>query len=63
MKAHVKKSHSEAVKRKAEELAEQSKLEVLHADKVPRLNVEEQIGGDNPRYETYCGSRRNQVTD
>ena len=44
MKAHVKKFHSEAVKRKAEELTELSKLEVLHADKVPRLNVEEQIG-------------------
>ena len=45
MKAHVKKFHSEAAKRKAVELAELSKLEVLHADKVPRLNVEEQIGG------------------
>ena len=45
MKAHVKKFHSEAAKRKAEESAELSKLELLHASKVPRLSVEEQVGG------------------
>ena len=45
MLRHVRKFHSEAAKRKAEESAELSKLELLHATKVPRLSVEEQVGG------------------
>ena len=45
MAAHVRKCHSEAAKRNAEELAELSKLEVLHANKVPRLSVDDQTGG------------------
>ena len=39
MTVHVKKFHSEAAKRKA------ARLELLHADKVPRLSVERQTGG------------------
>ena len=39
MKAHVRKFHSEAAKRKASETA------MVHADKVPRLSVESQKGG------------------
>ena len=45
MVAHVKKFHSEAAKRKAEEDAELFHLELLHANKVPRLGNEEQTGG------------------
>lgn len=45
MKAHVKKFHSESVKRKAEDFAELVRLELLNADKVPRLSVESQKGG------------------
>ena len=45
MKAHVRKFHSEAAKRKAEESAELLRLELLNADKVPRLSVERQKGG------------------
>ena len=45
MVAHVKKFHSEAAKRKAEEDAEIFRLELLHANKVPRLGYEEQTGG------------------
>ena len=45
MVAHVKKCHSEAAKRKAEESAELTRMELLHASKVPRLDVEEQTGG------------------
>ena len=45
MTAHVKKFHSEAAKRKAEEDAELLRLELLNSDKVPRLGNEEQIGG------------------
>ena len=45
MIAHVKKYHSEAAKRKAEESAELSKLELLHASKAPRLTNENQTGG------------------
>ena len=45
MVAHVKEFHTEAAKRKAEESAELSKLELLHASKVLRLSVEEQTGG------------------
>ena len=45
MVAHVKKFHSEAAKRKAEEDAELFRLELLHANKVPRLGNEEQTGG------------------
>ena len=45
MVAHVKKYHSEIAKRKAEESAELTRLELLHARKVPRLGNEEQTGG------------------
>ena len=45
MMAHVRKCHSEAAKRRAEESAELSKLELLHANKVPRLSLEDQTGG------------------
>ena len=45
MLRHVRKFHSEAAKRRAEESAELSKLELLHADKVPRLSEDSQIGG------------------
>ena len=43
--AHVKKCHSEAAKRKVEESAELTRLELLHASKVPRLSDEQQTGG------------------
>jgi len=39
MTAHVRKFHTEVAKRKAADTAE------LHADKVPRLNIESQTGG------------------
>ena len=45
MVAHVKKFHSEAAKRKAEESAELTRMELLHANKVPRLSDEQQTGG------------------
>ena len=45
MVAHVKKCHSEAAKRKAEESAELLRLELLNSGKIPRLDVEEQTGG------------------
>ena len=45
MTAHVKKFHSETAKRKAEESAELFKLELLPANKVTRLSVEQQSGG------------------
>ena len=45
MIAHVKKFHSEAAKRKAAETDELARLELLRADKVPRLSVEHQTGG------------------
>ena len=45
MVAHVKKFHSEAAKRKAEESAELTRMELLHANKVTRLSVEHQSGG------------------
>ena len=45
MTAHVKKFHSEAAKRKASELEELSRLELLHADKIPRLSADHQTGG------------------
>ena len=45
MTAHVKKFHSEAAKRKAEEGAELLRLELLNSGKVPRLCNEEQTGG------------------
>ena len=43
--AHIKKIHSEAAKRNAQETAELLKLELLHANKAPRLSVEQQSGG------------------
>jgi len=43
MVAHVKKFHSEAAKRKADERAELTRLDLLHAKKVPRLS--DQTGG------------------
>ena len=45
MVAYVKKFHSQEAIRKAEEGAELTRLELLHANKVPRLSVEEQTGG------------------
>lgn len=45
MSKHVRKFHSETSKRKEEESAELARMELLHADKVPRLSVEQQIGG------------------
>ena len=45
MTAHVRKFHSEAAKRKAEESAELLKLELLNSNKVPRVSVEHQSGG------------------
>ena len=45
MIAHVKKRHSEVAKRKEEESAELSKLELLHANKVPRLSLKDHTGG------------------
>lgn len=44
MSKHVRKFHSETSKRKEEESAELARMELLHADKVPRLSVEQQIG-------------------
>lgn len=45
LKAQVKKFHSEAAKRKAEENAELLRLELLNSEKIPRLSNDEQIGG------------------
>lgn len=46
MLRHVKKFHSEGAKRKAEANEELARMELLHADKVPRLSVEDsQTGG------------------
>lgn len=45
LKAHVKKFHSEAAKRKAEENTELLRLELLNSEKIPRLSNDEQIGG------------------
>ena len=45
MVAHVKRCHSQAVKRKAEAHEELARMELLHAGKVPRLTVDEQTGG------------------
>ena len=45
MVKHVKKFHSEAAKRKAAETDELDRMELLHADKVPRLSVDHQTGG------------------
>lgn len=45
MLKHVRKFHSEVAKQKAEESAELLRLEVLNSDKVPRLDIEEQVGG------------------
>lgn len=41
---HIKNFHSEAAKRKAEESAELLRLEITNSDKVPRLDIEEQVG-------------------
>ena len=45
MLKHVRKFHSEEAKRKAPVNDELERLELLHADKVPRLSVEHQTGG------------------
>ena len=42
---HKKKFHSEAAKRKAEESAKLLSLEIMNSDKVPRLDIKEQVGG------------------
>ena len=44
MQKSYKKFHSEAAKRKAEESAELLRLEIMNSDKVPRLDIEEQLG-------------------
>ena len=45
MLKHVRKFHSEEAKRRASVNDELERLELLHADKVPRLSVEHQTGG------------------
>ena len=45
MLKHVRKFHSEEAKRKVSVNDELDRLELLHADKVPRLSVENQTGG------------------
>ena len=46
LRAHVKRCHSEASKRKAEESAELLRLELMNSEKIPRLSVDDQqIGG------------------
>ena len=45
MLRHVKKHHSQEAKRKAEEFTELIRMELLHANKVPRLSVQDQTGG------------------
>ena len=46
MKAHVRKFHLEAAKRKAEDRAELARLELLHSNKAPKLESDErQTGG------------------
>lgn len=45
MTAHVRKFHSEETQRKAADTDELARLELLHAEKVPRLSVEHQTGG------------------
>lgn len=46
MKKHVRKFHSEAAKRKADETQELQRLEILHGGKVSRLVDEDsQVGG------------------
>ena len=45
MLRHVKKHHSEAAKQKADEFAELTRMQLLHANKVPRLSVEDQDSG------------------
>ena len=45
MTVHVKKFHSETVKRNAADTAGLARLELLHADKVPCLTIENQTGG------------------
>ena len=45
MMRHVRHFHSDAAKRKAEETAELTRLELLHGNKVPRLSDEQQEGG------------------
>ena len=42
---HIKKFHSEAAKRKAGESAELLRLGIMNSDKVPRLDIEKQVGG------------------
>jgi len=45
MVRHVKKFHSEGAKRKAAMNDELERLELLHADKIPRLSIDQQTGG------------------
>ena len=47
MQRHAKKYHSEAAKRKADDIAELDRLEILHSNKVPRLTLDDdqQTGG------------------
>ena len=42
---HVKKFHSEGAKGKAEENNELSRMELIHAAKIPRLSIDHQVGG------------------
>ena len=65
MSKHVRKFHSEAVKRKAADTAELARLELLHADKVPRLSVESHTGGAvsirGMKREVYQGDHKSEV--
>jgi len=45
MTAHVRKFRSEGAKRKAEENNELSRMELIHAAKIPRLSIDHQVGG------------------
>lgn len=54
MTAHVRKFHSEEAQRKAADTDKLARLELLHAEKVPRLSVEHQTGGAV----STCGMKR-----
>lgn len=54
MVRHVRKYHSESAKRKVTENAELDRMELLHADKIPRLTV----GDDDQTGGTVRGTKR-----
>ena len=45
MSRHIRKFHSKAAKRKAEDTAELLRMELIHSNKVP--NIDSQLGGVN----------------